>query len=175
MSNKQALREFQTRLAQRLQAVRSQSASARWLAVDCAGLGLLLPLRQASEIFAPVPLTSVPYTEPWMLGVANLRGGLHAVADLAQFLGLRDQPPPSGEGRLIAMHAELNINCALWVDRLLGLRSEEQLRAAPPVQGERPHFAAGEREDEQGRRWQVIDLDLLSRFEPFLNIVARAA
>lgn len=175
MSNKQALREFQTRLAQRLQAARSQAASARWLAVDCAGLGLLLPLRQASEIFAPVALTSVPYTEPWMLGVANLRGGLHAVADLAQFLGLRDQPPAPGEGRLIALHPELNINCALWVDRLLGLRSEEQLRSAPQVEGERPHFAVGEREDDQGRRWQVIDLDLLSRFEPFLNIVARAA
>ena len=54
------------------------------LTVILAGLGVLMPLRQAGEIFAPVPLTVVPYTEPWMLGVANLRGGLHAVVDLAQ-------------------------------------------------------------------------------------------
>jgi hypothetical protein len=59
------------------------------------------------------------------------------------------------------------------VDRLAGLRSAEQLKTLPTPPGERPHFAVGEREDEQGRRWQQIDLDLLSRFEPFLNIVAR--
>lgn len=172
MSDPQALRDFQTRLAQRLQAARSQAQSARWLAVDCAGLGLLMPLRQASEIFAPVPLAAVPYTEPWMLGVANLRGGLHAVVDLAQFLGLRAQPPAAGEGRLIALHAEMNINCALWVDRLLGLRSDEQLSPVTEPAVGRPHFATGERADEQGRRWQVLDLELLARFEPFLNIAA---
>lgn len=173
MSNKQALREFQQRLAQRLQAARTQAQTARWLAVEAAGLGLLLPLRQAGEIFPPVPLTTVPYTEPWMLGVANLRGGLHAVVDLAQFLGLREQPPSPNEGRLVSFGSELNINCALWVDRLLGLRSEEQLRKIDAAAGERPHFAIGEREDEQGRRWQMLDLELLARFEPFLSIVAQ--
>lgn len=173
-SGKQALREFQQRLAQRLQAARTQQQSARWLAVEAAGLGLLLPLRQAGEIFAPVTLTPVPYTEPWMLGVANLRGGLHAVVDLAQFLGLREQAPAAGEGRLVSFGGELNINCALWVDRLLGLRADEQLRVLEAGPG-RPHFATGEREDEQGRRWQLLDLELLARFEPFLNIVARPA
>lgn len=173
MSNKQALREFQQRLAQRLQAARTQAQSARWLAVEAAGLGLLLPLRQAGEIFPPVPLTTVPYTEPWMLGVANLRGGLHAVVDLAQFLGLRETPPALSEGRLVSFGSELNINCALWVDRLLGLRSEEQLRKVDEADGARPHFAIGEREDEQGRRWQMLDLELLARFEPFLTIVTQ--
>jgi twitching motility protein PilI len=175
MSNKQALREFQQQLATKLQAARSQTQTARWLAIEVAGLGVLFPLRQASEIFAPVPLTAVPYTEPWMLGVANLRGGLHAVVDLAQFLGLREHPPGPGEGRLVALASDLNVNCALWVDRLLGLRSEDQLKQPAARAGDRPHFALGEREDEQGRRWQAVDLELLSRFEPFLNIVARSA
>jgi twitching motility protein PilI len=172
---KQALREFQQRLAHRLQAARTQTQSARWLAVESAGLGVLMPLRQAGEIFAPVPLTVVPYTEPWMLGVANLRGGLHAVVDLAQFLGLREQALPASEGRLVSLNSELNINCAIWVDRLLGLRSEEQLQSPNVVAADRPHFAVGERDDEQGRRWQLVDLELLARFEPFLNIVARAS
>ncbi len=173
MGNKQALREFQQRLAQRLQASRTQSQSARWLAVEVAGLGVLVPLRQAGEIFPLAPLTTVPYTEPWMLGVANLRGGLNAVVDLAQFLGLREQPPTGNEGRLVSFGGELNINCALWVDRLLGLRSDEQLRQPDTVAEGRPHFASGEREDEQGRRWLLLDLELLARFEPFLSIVAQ--
>ena len=33
---------------------------------------------------------AVPHTQPWFAGVANLRGGLHGVVDLALFLGLRD-------------------------------------------------------------------------------------
>lgn len=172
MSNKQALRDFQARLAQRLQAVREQTQSARWLAVDCAGLGLLLPLAQAAEIFAVVQTTSVPYTKPWMLGVANLRGGLHTVVDLAQYLGLRNTPRTDfGQGRLIALSSELNINAALLVDRLLGLRSDEQLGRSAPS-GERPHFATDQRVDDQGRTWQVLDLEVLARFQPFLDIVA---
>ncbi len=173
MSNKQALRDFQQRLAQRLQAAKAQTTSVRWLAVDCAGLGVLLPLQQASEIFSPVPMTPVPYTAPWMLGVANLRGGLHAVVDLAQFLGLRPTIRSEG-GRLVSLAGELNFNCALLVDRLLGLRGEEQMRAVSDSSASRPHFAPEQRQDEQGRKWQVLDLELLTRFEPFLNIVAAA-
>ncbi|MCZ8236671.1 MAG: chemotaxis protein CheW [Inhella sp.] len=175
MGNKVALREFQQRLAERLAAAKVQSQASRWLAVDCGGLGLLLPLQQAGEIFAPMPMTTVPYTQPWMLGVANLRGGLHAVVDLSVFLGLRQRPRSDGGGRLVSMSGDLHINCALLVDRLLGLRSDDQLRrVTEPSDAPRPHFASEQREDEQGRRWQVLDLELLARFEPFLNIVAAA-
>jgi twitching motility protein PilI len=143
------------------------------LAVDCAGLGILLPLQHAAEIFAPVATTIVPYTKPWMLGVANLRGGLHTVIDLTQFLGLRQgrATDHGGSGRLVALNAELNINCALLVDKLLGLRSEEQLTRAE-VNGDRPHFAVDQRVDDKGRVWQILDLDVLARFQPFLDIVA---
>lgn len=170
MSNKQALRDFQARLAQRLQAVREQTQTARWLAVDCAGLGLLLPLQHAAEIFAPVPVTVVPYTQPWMLGVANLRGGLHTIVDLAQFLGLREGRAEGQGGRLVAFNPELNINCALLVDKLQGLRGEDQL-APTQGAGTRPHFASDQRVDDKGRVWQVLDLDALARFQPFLDIV----
>ncbi|MBH9553207.1 chemotaxis protein CheW [Inhella gelatinilytica] len=170
MSNKQALRDFQARLAQRLQAVREQTQIASWLAVDCAGLGLLLPLSQAAEIFSPTAMTLVPYSKPWMLGVANLRGGLHTVVDMAQFLGLRTTRPEATGGRLVALSPELNTNCALWVDRLLGLRSDDQLTRVAPSEN-RPHFASEQRQDDKGRLWQVVDLDALVRFQPFLDIV----
>ena len=91
MANKQALRELQQRLAERMQAARDPSTqAAAWLAVECAGVGLLFSLKQAAEIFTPVPLKTVPYAQPWLAGVANLRGGLFTVVDLAMFLGLRD-------------------------------------------------------------------------------------
>jgi twitching motility protein PilI len=89
-------------------------------------------------------------------------------------LGLRQQVRTDGNGRLVSFSSELNVNCALLVDRLLGLRADEQLRTVPPCTAARPHFAPELREDEQGRRWQVLDLEALTRFEPFLNIVAAA-
>ena len=39
----------------------------------------LFPLGHAGEIFPWTPPQPVPYTEPWFLGVANLRGGLYGV------------------------------------------------------------------------------------------------
>src|SRR5690606_34769362 len=91
MANKEALRELQTRLASRLQMAREQAPTRNWLAVDIAGHGFLLPLDQAGEIFPLSALQGVPHSQPWFLGVANLRGHLHGVVDLAVFIGL-DRP-----------------------------------------------------------------------------------
>lgn len=174
MANKQALRELQERLAQRMQAARETTQTAHWLAVECAGQALLFPLKQAAEIFAPVPLKPVPYAKSWMLGVANLRGGLHVVVDLASFLGLRESGgwQEAQQARLVALNPELNINCALQVDKLLGLRGDEHMKPDDDeVAGHRPRFAGARLKDQQGKRWQVLDLEALSRHEQFLRIV----
>jgi twitching motility protein PilI len=178
MAKREALRELQSRLAERLQAARSETRAVSWLAVDCAGAGLLVPLATAGEIFPVGALLPVPHTRPWFLGVANLRGGLHGVVDLAAFLGLR--PPLARDAlreqaRLLAFNPRLGSHCAVLVDRLAGLRSRQQLQpdtdaanAAP-----RPEFAAGGRwRDADGRVWQEIDLAALARHEMFLAIGA---
>ncbi|MFT7723311.1 MAG: chemotaxis protein CheW [Roseateles sp.] len=176
MSNKAALRELQQRLAERMQASPETTLIASWLAVECAGVGLLFSLKQASEIFAPVPIQPVPYAKPWLAGVANLRGGLFTVVDLAVYLGLREPAPQravAAQARLVAMGSELNLNCALLVDRLAGLRSDEQLPLAPEQPaGPLPRFAGALRCDEAGRHWQEINLEALTRQEDFLHIVA---
>src|SRR6218665_619292 len=76
MANREALRELQTRLASRLQAARDEATSvSSWLAAESAGSSYLLPLGQSGEIFPWVSVQTVPYTQSWFLGVANLRGG----------------------------------------------------------------------------------------------------
>jgi twitching motility protein PilI len=176
MANKQALRELQTRLAERMQAARTQPRGQSWLAVECRGVGLLLPLEQAGEIFALVPLLPVPHTQPWFIGMANLRGGLHGVVDLARFLGLPDAAVSDAgreQARLIALGAPLGLNAALLVDRLAGLRSVDQLHAeAQPGDADRPNFAPACWRDAEGRRWQALDLAALAQDARFLSIVA---
>ena len=64
MANRQALRELQTRLADRLQAARTNtSLGASWLAVQVGGRNYLLPLEQAGEIFSWSGVLRVPYFE----------------------------------------------------------------------------------------------------------------
>jgi twitching motility protein PilI len=177
MANKQALRELQARLAERMQAARTQPRGQSWLAVECGGHGLLLPLEQAGEIFALVPLLPVPHTQPWFAGVANLRGGLHGVVDLARFIGLSDAHGADGGGReqarLIALGAPLGLNGALLVDRLAGLRASTQLHLDTSESGaDRPAFAATRWRDDEGRSWQSLDLAELAQDVRYLSIVA---
>lgn len=173
MARREALRELQSRLAERLQGARARAeTAASWLAVEAGGQGLLLPLGQAGEIFPLAPLVPVPHTLPWFLGVANLRGRLHGVVDLATFLGLRGAARGEAvreQARLVAFNPALDCNCALLVDRLLGLRSQEQLRADLDERP-RPAFAAQRLVDAGGRRWQELQLAELAADEVFLRI-----
>lgn len=175
MAKREALRELQARLAERLQAARTEERVRSWLAVECAGRGFLFPLAEAGEIFPMAPLMPVPHAQGWFLGVANLRGHLHGVVDLAAFLGL-DDPGPRGvaePGSLVAFNTALDTNCALRVDRLAGLRSERQLSplAQPDATADRPRFAGPRFQDEDGRCWQELHLAELATDEAFLQIV----
>lgn len=176
MAKREALRELQTRLAQRLQAVMTELPSASWLAVECAGHGLIFPLHGAGEIFTASGLLAVPHTRPWFLGVANLRGGLHGVVDLGAFLGLRQHAlsrDAIGEhARLLAFNPATGSHCAVLVDRLAGLRNPQQLTRLPDGDAPRPAFAGPQYRETSGRVWQEIDLARLAQQEQFLGIAA---
>jgi twitching motility protein PilI len=173
MAKREALRELQSRLAERLQGGRSDTDAASWLAVESAGHGLLLPLNQAGEIFPLATMAAVPHTHPWFVGVANLRGRLHGVVDLAAFLGLRRQPLADiarEQCRLVAFNPALELNCAVLVDRLAGLRSGEQIRIDESADASRPAFAGLAGIDMHGRRWQEIQLAALAADPQFMRI-----
>lgn len=175
MANREALRELQSRLAERLQLAKTEARPASWLAVECAGAGFLMPLAGAGEIFSVSSVLRVPHTRPWFLGVANLRGVLHGVVDLAAFLGLRQAAVPDGQreqSRLLALNPALNAHSALLVDRLAGLRSGEQLTQDVDDGVARPAFARVRWRDAEGRLWQEIDLPAMARNEQFLGIAA---
>jgi twitching motility protein PilI len=179
MARREALRELQSRLAARLQLAQDEARMANWLAVETAGRGFVLGLADAGEIFPVSALKSVPHTQGWFMGVANLRGSLHGVVDLAAFLGLRPAMAPDAvreQARLVALNPALGAQCALLVERLAGLRATDQMKrdadaAEASVPG-RPAFAGATWRDADGRAWQEIDLRALARHEQFLGIAA---
>ena len=176
MSNREALRELQTRLASRLQAARFEDVSASWLAVKAGAANYLFPLAQSGEIFPLVDLQLVPYARQWFMGVVNLRGGLYGVVDLASFMGQRSALAQPGQTlvapSVITFNAALELNCALMVDGLAGLRKPEAFcDAVAPPEGSPVYF--GTRfTDLNGERWQEISLQSLSQLPDFLSIGA---
>lgn len=174
MSNRDTLRDFQSRLASRLQEARVSGVAASWLAVEAGGKRLLLPLSHAGEIFGWTRPQIVPYVRPWFLGVANLRGGLSGIVDVGAFL-LDSAPSVRTEvalnqSRLVALNPLLEVNCALLVDRLLGLRSVDAFVASTEPAAGSADYLGHQYEDAQGLVWQELNLQLLSRHPAFLSI-----
>ncbi len=176
MAKREALRELQSRLANRLQAARAEGVQAAWLAVEAAGSRYLFPLSQSGEIFPFSSAQGVPYTQAWFLGVANLRGGLYGVVDLASFVAgsvpAQRSDAIRAESRLVALNTLLEVNCALLIDRLSGLRSMEAFSSScEPPEGSPGYFGSGYT-DANGAYWQEINLQALSQQPQFLSISA---
>ena len=176
MANRQALRELQSRLADRLQVARTQGVAPSWLAVEAGDKKYLFPMEQAGEIFPWVATQTVPYTQSWFLGVANLRGGLFGVVDLASYVN--GQPLVAKtefarkESRLVALNSAMEINCALLIDRLAGLRNQEAFKDFSEKAPDAPEFFGNQYVDQNGATWQEINLQLLAQQTHFLTIGA---
>jgi twitching motility protein PilI len=177
MANRQALRELQTRLAARLQQARAEGVAPGWLAVELMGRQCLLPLAQSGEIFPLTTVQKVPYTQDWFMGVANLRGGLYGVVDLASFIsGTPTQRIFDGsvreQSRLIALNSALEVNCAILIDRLAGLRGVADFVARDAAPAGSPVFMSAQYVDKAGQSWIELDLQNLANSQEFLGIAA---
>ncbi len=176
MAQKETLRDLQSRLAERLLAARNEGASVAWLAVRVGAGNYLFPLAQSGEIFSLAAMAHVPYTKPWFLGVVNLRGGLCGVIDLARFIQGSEASPRSeqawSQARLVTFNAELEVNAALLVDALIGLRRQDAFVRVAPVPEGSPEYFGQRLVDAQDVVWQEINLQLLARHSVFLAIGA---
>ena len=94
------------------------------------------------------------------------------------------EAPAPAPTRLVALHARFDVNCALQVDRVLGLRSRElfepvhvpEAGAEPAAEpGIVPAWHARRFVDAAGTHWQALDLQALARHPRFLNVGTRPA
>jgi twitching motility protein PilI len=176
MTDRDATHEPQSSPAERALRAHTTPARRSWLAAEAVGVGFLFPLEQAGEIFTPVEVLPLPHTQPWFWGVANLRGGLHGIVDLASFLRLRprggaEDAHKHARGRLIAISPTLRALCALHVDQLAGLRHRDDMTPVPAADPA-PAFAGALWRDANDRLWQEIDLAELVASDAFLSIAA---
>ncbi|MBL8471403.1 MAG: chemotaxis protein CheW [Rhodocyclaceae bacterium] len=170
MAKKISLREFQASLAQRLASAQRGGEQRAMLGLQAGEEFWVIDLADSGEILPVPPITSVPITKPWYLGLANIRGSLWSVVDFAAFQG-GDRVAQSGESRILLPHARFGINSALLVRRALGLRNPDDFEPAAGTEDARPWVGECLR-DLQGRTWRRLKLRELFAEDRFLDVTA---
>ena len=163
------LRDFQQALAQRLRLAAELPQRQSRLAVQVGERGYLLNLDDISEVSPIGPVTPVPLTRPWFLGITNVRGTLYAVSDFAVWLGLHFTSD-IGARRLILLGQRLGKHRAgLVVTRVVGLRLLDEMKPNDAVlcrTWERASWL-----DRDGVGWIEVDLEQLAADAEFLHVV----
>ncbi|MEW7848332.1 chemotaxis protein CheW [Massilia aurea] len=158
------LRQYQEQLLERMQAAKNGAgASVAQLGLGIGGARYLVDLADVGEIVAPVPVSPVPLTRPWYLGLANVRGSLLGVIDLARYLDEDNAPAtpaaPGSSPRLLVFAPGLGLNCALLASSVYGLRHAGTMtRDGDALR------------DVDGNTWMPLSLAALVREERFLHI-----
>ncbi|MBI4756378.1 MAG: chemotaxis protein CheW [Betaproteobacteria bacterium] len=168
MAKRISLREFQQQLVSRMSSVQRGEAPTALLGVQAGTDFWLLDLADSEEITSVPGLTPVPLAQPWFLGLANIRGKLYSVVDLAAFTS-GVATPPATTNRLLLLNGRFGMNCGLIVNRTLGLKNPEDLRPddAPPTG---PVWVGECFRDAEDRRWRRLHIKNLVTQPKFLDV-----
>lgn len=164
MSKRLNLREFQQDLINRMQAKDHACDQISTLGVQIAEQNWLVDMLDLSEILPLPPLSAVPLTKPWFIGVVSVRGILYGVSDMAAYQQ-KGKASGAAVNRVLLVAERHAFNAALLVDRVLGLRNT-RLWAQSEVDGQVQYH------DEQGNFWRKLDIAGLLGRPDFLQISA---
>lgn len=168
MARRTGLREFQLSVAERLRTATSRTALSSKLGFQVGGRNWFVALHQVSEVVPVPPSVSVPLTQPWFRGVANVRGKLYSIVDFSSFEG----GEATGAGidrRVILVSDKLVGGAGLLVSRMLGLRNPEAFTpSARPADA--PPWLSAVYTDATGAEWRELDLPALARERRFLEV-----
>jgi twitching motility protein PilI len=133
------------------------------------GNSLLVPMEQVVEILDYPVLSAVPLTQPWVRGIANIRGNLLPVIDLNGYLG-NALTQVTDKTRVLVIDYE-GLYSGLVVDEVMGLKhfldeeyTEDGIEVGVLLQ---PYAAYGYRRNEQV--WGVFSLFALADSRQFLQ------
>src|SRR6476659_4894405 len=129
------------------------------------------------EILPLPPVTPVPGAQPWMLGVANIRGNLLPIVDLKQFL--EGERTVLHEGQRVLIVRQVGGDVAVTIDELFGQRSFNEAQQQPSetlaqsvlAEGRYAHFI-DRAYALAGDSWGIFSLEKLARTPEFRQAAA---
>jgi twitching motility protein PilI len=166
MARRTSLREFQQGLVRRLNEAQSSDAPLARLGVQVGAEHWLVKLEEAGEVIPLPQIAPVPLAKTWYRGLANIRGNLYSVVDLAAFQG-GDLTKQTSEARLLLVGERFGMNGALLVNKMLGLRNLQTLEVREGGKDrawENTRYVDGE-----GREWRELSMAALVYHPEFLQ------
>ena len=164
-------------LAQSRISGRHKNNQSQWLGVafEVAGQRLVAPMGDISEILVVPDMTPIPLTHSWMRGVANVRGRLLPITDLAIFLNLathkiEPHKAESANSKVMVID-QPNIYSGLLVDQVLGIQQFELSQYEPISLPENSAFLPYNhgRFTKDGVSWYVFMPNLLVQDSRYLE------
>ncbi|WP_329742600.1 chemotaxis protein CheW [Dyella sp. A6] len=133
---------------------------------------LVSAIDEINELLAVPTLTPVPGTLPWLLGVANVRGNLVPVVDLARFL-FNERTPPTERARLLVVRQGAG-NVALLVDEVFGQRTVDAEQRGQAEREEDPRLSrfADDRVSVDEQWFTLLSMNKLVRAPDFRQAAA---
>lgn len=136
------------------------------------GVYYVAPMGSVSELLHLPKYTAVPGVKNWMLGVANVRGRLLPIMDLARFFGLSHSSAKSREKRVLVIeHGD--ILSGFIVDGVLGMQyfpresfHDVAANSLPP--SVQPYVKGAYNKNDV--EWYVFDTFLLTEDDKFLDV-----
>lgn len=80
---------------------------------------LMVKVISVSEILPLPPVTLVPFTKPWVIGVSNIRGDVIPISDFSHFLF--EQGIDKNKKNKVIILKGVGFNTAILVDEVLGM------------------------------------------------------
>jgi len=164
MAKRFSLREFQESVLNRIQVQTSsgEGSQASTLGVQLGGQNWLIRMGDIAEVLPLPALTTVPLVKPWFLGLANVRGRLYGITDLAAFSGM-GETVRSQSNRVLLLAESYGLSAGLLVPRVIGLRDSSAWKETRL--GVETCLS-----DEKGQLWRQLDITSLLQGEAFLQI-----
>lgn len=144
----------------------------RGIAYRIGRMTLVSGIAEVNEILPMPPLTVIPGTRSWLLGVANIRGNLIAIVDLRNYFE-GERTPVNDRSRVLVARQHGGA-VGLLVDEVLGQRNltDENMPLAEPEPDQRYRRYIARRYDFGGTIWGVFSMATLVKTPEFQQAAA---
>lgn len=162
------LRQLESRLrSARVDSVSGQALTWIGLGFRLGGQWLAAPREDVREVIPPPKVTRIPNAQPWMSGLANVRGELLTIIDLRQLLGMPRAEEMRAQRVMVLNSTE--VPAGFLVDEVAGYRQfapEEQRRELLSGAGALGSYLLGGFV-RQGQPWLAMSLHKVAQSDGF--------
>ncbi len=164
-----SIKEYQQSLSKQLKNANQTAPSATVLGIALGEDRCLVHMHEVSEVIQTPKITPVSLTQPWFIGMTNVRGNLYGITDLGVFLG--GSPTPfNSKSRILLVSTHYKMNSGFLVNSMLGIRNLSEFKQIESTKNAKDADVSRYYMDKEERQWRELSLHKIICNEKFLQI-----